>query len=229
MMAAIQKGSTMGKTPNQPKGKALAPPPTSTLKPALTPADKGRMVLIPSVNSATVIDAYQGNVMGKDADINAMIEQLRETSKEVRGGDLRVMESMLIGQATALQTIFASLARRAASQEHLRQYETFLGLALKAQAQSRATISALVDLKYPRQATFVKQANIAHGPQQVNNGAALDQSTHAKQTQPQQNQLLEDARHGGTHLDTRATTKATRSHQAVEAVATVQRAKKSRG
>ena len=229
MMAAIQKGSTMGKTPNQPKGKALAPPPT----PTLTPADKGRMALIPSVNSATVIDAYQGNVMGKDADINAMIEQLRETSKEVRGGDLRVMESMLIGQATALQTIFASLARRAATQEHLRQYETFLGLALKAQAQSRATISALVDLKYPRQATFVKQANLAHGPQQVNNGAAAgadpERSAHGKETQPQQNELLEEARHGGTHLDTRATAKATRSHQAVEAVATVQRAKKSRG
>ena len=224
-MATIQKGSTMNKTSNQPKGKALAPPPTL----ALTPADKGRMALIPSVNSATVIDAYQGNVMGKDADINAMIEQLRETSKEVRGGDLRVMESMLIGQATALQTIFVSLARRAATQEHLRQYETFLGLALKAQAQSRATISALVDLKYPRQATFVKQANIAHGPQQVNNGGALDQSTHAKQTELQQNELLEDARHGGTHLDTRATAKATRSHRAVEAVGAVQRAKKFRG
>ena len=45
-------------------------------------------------------------------------------------------------------------------------------MALKAQAQIRATNSALVDLKYPRQATFVKQANIAHGPQQVNNGTA---------------------------------------------------------
>ncbi len=233
MMASTHKGGTMDKTPSKPKSKALAAPPA----PALTPADKARMALMPSVNSATVIDAYQGNVMGKDADINTMIEGLRETSKEVRGGDLRIMESMLIGQATALQTIFASLARRAATQEHLRQYETFMGLALKAQAQSRATISALVDLKYPRQATFVKQANIAHGPQQVNNGAESSElmqqhaqaRTYARQTQPQQNELLEEGQHGSTHLDTRATAKTKRSHPAVEAMATVQRAKKRRG
>ena len=63
---------------------------------------------------------------------------------------------MLISQATALQTIFTSLARRAQMQEYQKNLESFLELALEAQAQSRATISALVDLKYPRQATFVK-------------------------------------------------------------------------
>ena len=68
---------------------------------------------------------------------------------------------MLVSQATALQTMFTSLARRAANQQRLKQFETFMTLALKAQAQSRATESALVDLKYPRQATFVRQANIA--------------------------------------------------------------------
>ena len=82
----------------------------------------------------------------------------------------------------------------------MRHYGAFLGLALKAQAQSRATISALVDLKYPRQATFVKQANIAHGPQQVNNGGAagadpaqLTQAqAHGKQSATEQNKLLEE-------------------------------------
>ena len=176
----------MSKTPIKPKGAVLAAPP------ALTPADKARMALMPSVNSATVISAYQGNVMGKDTDINAMIEDLRETSKEVRGGDLHIMEAMLINQATALQTIFTSLARRAASQEQLKHYEVFLGLALKAQAQSRATISALVDLKYPKQATFVKQANIAHGPQQVNNNSApAGTVSHAEENKHEQNKLLE--------------------------------------
>ena len=74
---------------------------------------------------------------------------------------------------------------------------------MKAQAQSRATISALVDLKYPRQATFVKQANIAHGPQQVNNfdssGALREQyaqaRTRTEDSAPEQNKLLE-ADHG---------------------------------
>jgi len=174
---------------------------------------------MPSVNGASVIEAYQGNVMGKEADINAMIERLRDTFKEVRGGDLHIMEAMLIGQATALQTIFTSLARRAANQEHLRQYETFLGLALKAQAQSRATISALVDLKYPKQATFVKQANIAHGPQQVNNGTAPTGAiSHAEEKKSEQNKLLEDKSHERPYLDIGATPATSRVNQAVGTV-----------
>jgi hypothetical protein len=47
-------------------------------------------------------------------------------------------------------------------------------LALKAQNQSRATLQALVQLKQPSQITFVKQANIAQGHQQVNNLSEKD-------------------------------------------------------
>jgi hypothetical protein len=66
--------------------------------------------------------------------------------------------------------MFISLAVRAANQEYLKQYGLYMKLALRAQAHSRAIISALVDLKYPKQAaTFVKQANISSGHQQVNN------------------------------------------------------------
>ena len=146
------------------------------------------------------------------------------------------MEAMLVGQATALQTIFTSLARRAQEQSSQRKREAFLGLALKAQAQSRATISALVDLKYPRQATFVKQANIAHGPQQVNNGGAavadpaqLTQP-HGKQSAPEQNKLLEeDHRQPGQKMDTRAAKTPERSYQAVQTLGKAHRAKKPRG
>ena len=165
----------------------------------MTTADKARMAVTPSLNGAVVIHAYQGNVMGKDADLNVLIDQLRDTFTEVKGGDLHTLEAMLISQATALQTIFTSLARKAQNQEYLKNQETFLGLALKAQAQSRATISALVDLKYPRQATFVKQANIAHGPQQVNNGTTV---AHGKEISNEPNKLLE-ADHG-QRLDTGA-------------------------
>lgn len=219
-------------TASNPKALNLTRPPGQTEAQALS-----RAALQPCINSASVIEAYQVNLLGTDVDLGELVAGLNESCKGVKDGDLSTMEAMLIGQATALQTMFASLARRAATQEHLRQYETFMRLALKAQAQSRATITALVDLKYPRQATFVKQANIAHGPQQINNGAAAGADpgnsakahAHARQTQPQQNELLEKAQHGGTHLDTGATAKAKRSHQAVETVATVQRAKKSRG
>ena len=144
------------------------------------------------------------------------MEGLRNTFKEVKDNDLTTMEAMLIGQATALQTIFTSLASRAVTRGHLKQYETFLGLALTAQTQSRATISALVELTYPRQATFVKQANIAHGPQQINNGAAHDGTiTHAEANKSAQNKLLENKSHERTYLDGGATPAAKRSYQAV--------------
>lgn len=210
-----------------------------TVKPyVMTLADKARMAVKPSMNGAAVIQAYQGNIMGKDADINALIERLRDTFTEVKGGDLHNLEAMLISQATALQTIFTSLARRAQDQQYQKNLEAFLGLALKAQAQSRATISALVDLKYPRQATFVKQANIANGPQQVNNGGTVGANpdqyaqahAHAEKSAPEQNKLLEvDHGQPGKRMDARAAQAAERSHQTLETVEAVHRAKKPRG
>jgi hypothetical protein len=191
-----------------------------------------RAALRPAMNALLVIDTFKGNIMGKDVDMLAMLETLQNSMREVKGGDLTTLEAMLVGQATALQTIFTSMAVRASKQELLPQYQTFLGLALKAQAQSRATISALVDLKYPRQATFVGQANIAHGPQQVNNGTPHDargQASRAKEETPEKSKLLEEPCHGSTNLDTRATPAASRSDRTMAAMGKVHRSKKRGG
>lgn len=184
---------------------------------------KARAALKPSINAVLAIDAFKGNLMGTDVDLGAMVESLQATIKDVQGGDLRRLEAMLVAQSTVLQTMFTSLARRAMSQEYVKHTDTYLSLALKAQAQSRATISALVDLKYPKQATFIKQANVAHGPQQVNNGAQAkgggdvqkaptDQPaalplvpspapSRAKKSKTRQTELLV-GNHGSTQLDT---------------------------
>ena len=191
--------------------------------PSQTPAQAlSRAALNPSIISAATMTAFQGNLMGDDLDMGELVDSLSEGCKRVNRGDLSNLEDMLVAQATTLQTLFASLARRAANQEQLRQYEAFMGLALKAQAQSRATISALVDLKFPRQATFVKQANIAHGPQQVNNGG----NTHAKKTEDRQNELLEHQH--DDYLDTRAQSKAGGIDPHLEAMEPVHRTKKPR-
>lgn len=194
-----------------------------------------KAALMPTLNAASVVEAYQANIMGKETDLQAMIEALRDDVKDVQGGDLSRLESMLVSQATALQTMFTSLARRAANQEQLKHYGVFMGLALKAQAQSRATISALVDLKYPRQATFIKQANVAHGPQQVNNGAGpggrfptpnARAHMHAEETKPDQPELLEQ--HHGERLDTGTTSATSRADPIMEAVGEVHRPKDTR-
>lgn len=70
-------------------------------------------------------------------------------------------------------------------------------LALKAQVQSRARISALVDLQYSGQAKFVKQVNIAHGQQQVKNGAPAG-IAYAGNTATLQNEPLADLSHERT-------------------------------
>lgn len=194
----------------------------------------GKAALLPTINAATVIHAYQGNLMGKDTDLQAMVEGIQATVKDVQGGELGRLEAMLVSQATALQTMFTSLARRASHQEQLKHYGVFMGLALKAQAQSRATISALVDLKYPRQATFIKQANVAHGPQQVNNGAGPDGGfrtgtrthTRTEQTKPEHPELLEQ--HHGERLDTGTTSATSGADPIMETVGEVHRPKDAR-
>ncbi len=66
---------------------------------------------------------------------------------------------------------FMNLSRRAAHQKSLSQLEVNLRLALKAQAQCVRTLEVLAAIKNPPNVAFVKQATIAHGHQQVNNGA----------------------------------------------------------
>ena len=166
------KKNSIQKVSNAPES-LTAPKPQIT---ANSPEGRGTLALIPSVNNGSVIESFQANVMGKDAEFAPMVETLEFYVKQVKRNDLSHLESMLVGQATALQTIFTSLARKAASQTHLRQYEAFMGLALKAQSQSRSTVTAIGDLKNPRQATFVGQANLTTGPQQINNGIFPKQS-----------------------------------------------------
>lgn len=107
--------------------------------------------------------------VGDDFSFQATMQVLEKTIAQIQSGDLSKIEEMYISQAVALEMMFTSLARRAKAQDKLLQYETHMRLALKAQNQSRATLQALVQLKQPSQTTFVKQANIAQGHQQVNN------------------------------------------------------------
>jgi hypothetical protein len=79
------------------------------------------------------------------------------------------------------------------------QFETYLRLALRAQTQCRATLETLAAIKNPQPVAFVRQANIAHGPQQVNN-AGTAEGSRAGDTKNQQNKVL-DYQHG-ERLDT---------------------------
>ena len=194
-----------------------------------TPEQRSLLAMSPEMQGAAVMQSYQKNVMGSDVDLEALVKGIMDTCTQVKRGDLQSMEAMLVSQAIALQTIFTDLSRRAQSQTYQKHFEAFLVLALKAQAQSRSTISALVDLKYPRQATFVKQANIAHGPQQVNNGCLTSGSAvwREKKQKPEQNKLLEnDGGKFSIGLVPGKTSTPKPSHKGMEALEAVHRPKK---
>lgn len=89
-------------------------------------------------------------------------------------------------------------------------------LALRAQNQSRATLETLGNIKQPR-AVFVKQANIAHGHQQVNNAHACENI----KTQKEQNELLEVTEY--ERMDTRTQSQAGGNDSSMEAVGTKHR------
>ena len=159
-----------------------------------------------------------------EVDLAGLVEALQKRVEKVRAGDITSVEAMLYGQAMSLQTIFTNLARRSAlnAGEHMEATDKYMRLALKAQAQCRATLETLAEIKNPRPVAFVKQANISHGHQQVNNGQAS--ASGAGNSETLQNGLLEDQLHGSTYLDTRATSTAAGGHSQMEAVGAVNRA-----
>lgn len=151
-----------------------------------------KLFLSPSVNAAAVAVEYLKQPFGDEQDMGALVDCLSGSVKDVWAGDMRRAEAMLYGQATALQAIFTNLARRANSQEYLKHMETFMRLALKAQSQCRATLETLATIK-AGPAIFARQANIAHGPQQVNNGVSrpVRADARAGETESAKSELLE--------------------------------------
>ncbi|MGF6975160.1 hypothetical protein QFZ94_003610 [Paraburkholderia sp. JPY465] len=175
----------------------------------------------PVVRGAVTGRKYAEGIFGEGVDLTAYVGELRARINAVKGGDMSGVEAMLIAQANTLDMIFNQCARKAAFSEYLNQFQAHLSLALKAQAQSRATLEALTEIKNPRPVAFVKQANIANGPQQVNNGsnggAPPDPHARAENSANPSNELLASG-NGETTLHTGATGKAGRSDKAVEAV-----------
>lgn len=153
---------------------------------------------------------------------------LKDRAKAVHKGDLKQAEAMLISQAVALESIFAEMARRANNNlgKNLDIAERYMRMSLKAQNQCRATLETLAELKSPT-TVFAKQANIANGPQQVNNGVTPTGSnasqTRAREAKSGQNELLVEGSNGSKKVERRTTRTAAQSHPAVEAVGAVNR------
>ena len=204
--------------------KAKQAPPAKKVAPV---ADKPKTLapheIVLSSITQNAVGVLSWSKFAGEADLGELVKDLDKRIDKIKDGDMSSVEAMLFGQAKVLETMFTSLARRAANQDGLKQFQVNLTLALKAQAQCRATLEALAEIKNPRTVAFVNQANMTTGPQQVNNGISAgfrEQCTQAharaEDSQSEPNKLLET--NHGKRLDTRAKGTAGRTNQAVEAM-----------
>lgn len=144
-------------------------------------------ILDPKTLGALIVDGNNSNV-STQVDMEYAREVIGQGIDEVKKGDLSKLEEMLYSQAVALNMMFSNLSRRASLQTNVDIKATLTNLCFKAQNQSRNTIQTLINLKQPSQTSFIKQANIAHGHQQINNGVAQSSPENLSN---QTNELLE--------------------------------------
>jgi len=177
----------------------------------------------PFATNAIALNKFSIGATGM-VDLDKLVEAMTTSANRVKNGDLQDVESMLVSQATVLNGLFADLVRRSAvnySGGYFEGGERYLKMAYKAQNQCRMTLETLSIIKNPP-VIYAKQANIAHGPQQVNNGQASATRTGEKERTT--NELLEaSCEHP---MDSGAAGKTGVGNPAVAAVDQVNRTKK---
>lgn len=187
----------------------------------------GTLAMHPAMTAATTVQTFGG--IGGTVELHGLVNELQAQVAAVNAGDMSRPEAMLVSQAHTLDGIFNTLATRAKANmggegDYLSTAELYLRLALRAQNQCRATLETLGQLKNPSQVSFVKQANIANGPQQVNNGTP---SARTGETVNAPTEVLEDQ--NGQWVDTGAQEAASGPNQELATVGAIHRAEDGRG
>lgn len=182
------------------KAKGSTPrPPDNVMKVHASPGDHegpaiARTVLEPDFRhgvAAAQIHKIQFGSMAGAPGFGDYADAIRRNGDAAAKGDLAFASRMLAAQAVTLDNIFTELAHRMALNmgEHLQATEIYARQAMKAQANSRATLEALAKLHQPREQT-VRHVHVGQGGQAVvadefhhhhhkggtENGAAADQS-----------------------------------------------------
>jgi O6-methylguanine-DNA--protein-cysteine methyltransferase len=185
-----------------------------------------RTPLCPTTRAAMTINAY--STTDGNLDLTGLAKELASQVKAAKAGDLTHAEAMLIAQAHTLDAIFNHLAIKANNTVLLNSFDCYLKLALRAQSQCRATWDTLATVKNPPMVGYVKQANIAQGPQQVNNAVApAHAGPSALENETLQNELFEHKH--GERLVYRAKSQASGTHRAMAAVGAIDRPKNTGG
>jgi len=181
---------------NAPSEQSAATAPIEMKDARQTREDAAALIINPACTAAITLEAIRrgSDVNGTKLDTQSLVDALSNVVRNVHGGSMRRAETMLVAQAHTLDTLFHSLAAKSAANSeagYLEAADRYMRLALRAQNQARATLETLAVVKNPPQPTFVRQANIAHGPQQVNNTAPVEATSRAGESLNEPNRLLE--------------------------------------
>lgn len=125
------------------------------------------VALNPAAQSLSPVQQFTKSAFG-ERDVSSLFGALDDQIAKMKSGDLSDARAMLAGQAIALNAIFSEIARRAGCNmgEYLQATQLYMNLALKAQAQCRATIEALDRLTNGHVQT-VKHVHVSEGGQAV--------------------------------------------------------------
>ena len=128
---------------------------TLTLKgpPETRDAALAAIAVDPTMTSATLATAFARGAFG-DVSLEETAVLLGHRAAAVQAGDLSSAESMLISQATALNSMFTEFSRRLAKRLNenvgtLGDVEVFHRMAMRTQSQCRMTLETLGALKNP--------------------------------------------------------------------------------
>ena len=112
------------------------------------------LTLDPAACAMVTTSLFVQGSFGHQSD-TAMFNAVADQVSACRDGNLSSMKELLASQAISLNSIFVELSRRSAINlgHHIEASERYMRLALKAQAQSRATIEAIDRLTNGREQT----------------------------------------------------------------------------
>lgn len=130
-----------------------------------------RVMTGPYLRHGVVANALTDKMMGKlpgEPRFDDYAGVLKSKAEAAAKGDLNMVSEMLTTQALTLDAMFTEMARRSCMNmgEYVDAADRYARLALKAQANSRATLEALAKLHQPREQT-VKHVHINQGAQAV--------------------------------------------------------------
>lgn len=197
-----------------------------TAEVATTPADQARLaklIVSPHVRAAQLI----ARLGSESVDGPALGDELKTQIATIHSGDMERPEAMLTAQAHSLDGLFNALAHRSLGNMEAgygEAAERYMKMALRAQSQCRATLETLAEIKAPRAVAFIAQANVTHGPQQVNNHP---QPARAANSAEMTNELLET--NHGERMDTRTTGAASGADKAMATLGAIDGATNTSG